>query len=131
MVEFELMSTCGDILDIRDKCLILEANTGQSEVFYYKTKGDYHRYLAECATGKDAEENSPVIYKAASDFAMTQLPPTYLLHLGVALRLSVFYYKILNSSDHAYLLAQIAFEDAVTELSGLSQEGYKVSTFVM
>ena len=49
-------------------------------MFYYKMKGDYHRYLAEFATGndrKEAAENSLVAYKAASDIAMTELPPTH------------------------------------------------------
>ena len=43
-------------------------------------KGDYHRYLAEFATGnerKDAAENSLLAYKAATDIAMTELPPTH------------------------------------------------------
>ncbi len=43
-------------------------------------KGDYHRYLAEFATGtdrKDAAENSLVAYKSASDIAMTELAPTH------------------------------------------------------
>ncbi len=38
------------------------------------------RYLAEFATGndrKEAAENSLVAYKAASDIAMTELPPTH------------------------------------------------------
>lgn len=37
-------------------------------------KGDYHRYLAEFASGsekKQSTENSLVAYKAASDIAMT------------------------------------------------------------
>lgn len=51
--------------------------------FAYR-KGDYHRYLAEFATGtdrKDAAENSLVAYKAASDIAMTELPPTHPIRL--------------------------------------------------
>ena len=50
------------------------------KVFYYKMKGDYHRYLAEFATAnerKDAAENSLVAYKAASDVALTELPTTH------------------------------------------------------
>lgn len=67
-------------------------------------KGDYHRYLAEFATGndrKEAAENSLVAYKAASDIAMTELPPTHPIRLGLALNFSVFYYEILNSPDRA------------------------------
>lgn len=67
-------------------------------------KGDYHRYLAEFATGndrKEAAENSLVAYKAASDIALTELPPTHPIRLGLALNFSVFYYEILNSPDRA------------------------------
>lgn len=54
-------------------------------------KGDYHRYLAEFATGterKDAAENSLVAYKAASDVATTELPSTHPIRLGLALNFS-------------------------------------------
>lgn len=67
-------------------------------------KGDYHRYLAEFATGndrKEAAENSLVAYKAASDIAMSELAPTHPIRLGLALNFSVFYYEILNSPDRA------------------------------
>lgn len=40
-------------------------------------------------------------YKAASDIAMTELPPTHPIRLGLALNFSVFYYEILNSPDRA------------------------------
>ena len=72
-------------------------------------KGDYHRYLAEFATGndrKEAAENSLVAYKAASDIAMIELPPTHPIRLGLALNVSVFYYEILNSPDRACRSAQ-------------------------
>lgn len=85
-----------------DKHLIPAASTGESKVFYYKMKGDYHRYLAEFATGNDrkqAAEHSLVAYKSASDIAMTELPPTHPIRLGLALNFSVFYYEILNSPD--------------------------------
>lgn len=91
-VEKELRDICSDILDVLDKHLIPCATTGESKVFYYKMKGDYHRYLAEFATGndrKEAAENSLVAYKAASDIAMTDLPPTHPIRLGLALNFSV------------------------------------------
>lgn len=73
-------------------------------VFPTSRKGDYHRYLAEFATGnnrKEAAENSLVAYKTATDLAMSELPPTHPIRLGLALNFSVFYYEILNSPDRA------------------------------
>ncbi|KAI2662128.1 14-3-3 protein epsilon [Labeo rohita] len=133
-VENELKSICNDILDVLDKHLIPAANTGESKVFYYKMKGDYHRYLAEFATGndrKEAAENSLVAYKAASDIAMIELPPTHPIRLGLALNFSVFYYEILNSPDRACRLAKAAFDDAIAELDTLSEDSYKDSTLIM
>ncbi|XP_034746038.1 14-3-3 protein epsilon isoform X1 [Etheostoma cragini] len=133
-VEKELKSICNDILDVLDKHLILAATTGESKVFYYKMKGDYHRYLAEFATGndrKEAAENSLVAYKAASDIAMIELPPTHPIRLGLALNFSVFYYEILNSPDRACKLAKEAFDNAIAELDTLSEDCYKDSTLIM
>ncbi|XP_014681291.1 PREDICTED: 14-3-3 protein epsilon isoform X1 [Priapulus caudatus] len=133
-VEKELNDICGDILGVLDKHLIPNANSGESKVFYYKMKGDYHRYLAEFANGsekKESTENSLVAYKAASDIAMTELPPTHPIRLGLALNFSVFYYEILNSPDRACRLAKAAFDDAIAELDTLSEESYKDSTLIM
>uniref|UniRef100_A0A2I2Y1X5 14-3-3 domain-containing protein n=1 Tax=Gorilla gorilla gorilla TaxID=9595 RepID=A0A2I2Y1X5_GORGO len=106
--------------------LICSANTGESKVFYYKMKGDYHRYLAEFATGndrKEAVENSLVGYKAASDIAMTELPPAHPIRLSLAPNFSLFYYEILcfSSPDRACRLAKAAFDDAIAELDTLSE----------
>merc|ERR1712164_74068 len=60
-VENELADICKDILSVLDDNLIPSATTGESKVFYYKMKGDYHRYLAEFQTAderKDAAEFS-------------------------------------------------------------------------
>merc|ERR1712126_547108 len=132
-VEKELRDICQDILDVLDKHLIPSSTTGESKVFYYKMKGDYHRYLAEFATGndrKEAAENSLMAYKAASDIAMSELPPTHPIRLGLALNFSVFYYEILNSPDRACRLAK-AFDDAIAELDTLSEESYKDSSLIM
>nr|CAI5823636.1 unnamed protein product [Callosobruchus analis]CAI5833886.1 unnamed protein product [Callosobruchus analis] len=94
----------------------------QKEESKFPLQGDYHRYLAEFATGndrKDAAEHSLVAYKSASDIAMTELPPTHPIRLGLALNFSVFYYEI------------AAFDDAIAELDTLSEESYKDSTLIM
>lgn len=96
--------------------------------------GDYHRYLAEFATGdkrKESADKSLEAYKAASEVAVTELPPTHPIRLGLALNFSVFYYEILNSPDRACHLAKQAFDDAIAELDTLSEESYKDSTLIM
>jgi len=133
-VETELSNICKDILSVLDEHLIPTATTGESKVFYYKMKGDYHRYLAEFATGnnrKEAAENALIAYKSASDIAVTELPPTHPIRLGLALNFSVFYYEILNSPDRACQLAKQAFDDAIAELDTLSEDSYKDSTLIM
>jgi len=133
-VETELTNICNDIVQVLDQHLIPTATSGESKVFYNKMKGDYHRYLAEFASGnarKEAAENSLIAYKSASDIAVTELPPTHPIRLGLALNFSVFYYEILNSPDRACQLAKQAFDDAIAELDTLSEDSYKDSTLIM
>jgi len=133
-IETEISNICNDILTIMDRHLIPSATTGESKVFYFKMKGDYWRYLAEFATGaqrKESAEHSLVAYKAAQDIALTDLPPTHPIRLGLALNFSVFYYEILNSPDRACHLAKQAFDDAIAELDTLNEESYKDSTLIM
>jgi len=133
-VERELGNVCNDILSVLDEHLIPSSTTSESKVFYYKMKGDYHRYLAEFATGnerKEAAENSLIAYKSASEIAVTELPPTHPIRLGLALNFSVFYYEILNSPERACHLAKQAFDDAIAELDTLSEDSYKDSTLIM
>jgi len=133
-VENELTNICNDILNVLDQHLIPSSTTGESKVFYYKMKGDYHRYLAEFAQAqarKEAAENSLIAYKSASDIAITELPPTHPIRLGLALNFSVFYYEILNSPDRACHLAKQAFDDAIAELDTLSEDSYKDSTLIL
>lgn len=86
------------------------------ELMFYNRKGDYHRYLAEFAIGdkrKDSADKSLEAYKAATEVAQTELPPTHPIRLGLALNFSVFYYEILNAPDQACHLAKQAFDDAI------------------
>lgn len=67
-IESELSSICAGILRLLDSRLVSAVVTAESKVFYYKMKGDYHRYLAEFKTGderKEAAESTLSSYKAA------------------------------------------------------------------
>jgi len=133
-IESELSEICNDILKLLDENLIPSASTHESKVFYYKMKGDYHRYLAEFATGArraEASDNSLQAYKAASEIAEKDLPPTHPIRLGLALNFSVFYYEIASSPDSACRLAKKAFDDAIADLDSLPEDSYKDSTLIM
>ncbi|KAL9274345.1 14-3-3-like protein [Drosera capensis] len=133
-IEIELSKICEGILELLDSHLVPSATAGESKVFYLKMKGDYHRYLAEFKTGaerKEAAESTLLAYKSAQDIALTELPPTHPIRLGLALNFSVFYYEILNSPDRACSLAKQAFDEAISELDSLGEESYKDSTLIM
>lgn len=134
-IESELSSTCADIIGLLDDKLIpgVKDDTDyEAIVFYYKMKGDYHRYEAEFKSDKEnAKESSLKAYGAANDLAMNQLESTHPIRLGLALNFSVFYYEICNSSSKACELAKKAFDDAITELDQLNEDSYKDSTLIM
>ncbi|TKA36370.1 14-3-3 protein [Friedmanniomyces endolithicus] len=126
-IELELEKVCQDVLDVLDDSLIPKAETGESKVFYHKMKGDYHRYLAEFASGEKRKGAATAAHEAYK----TELTPTHPIRLGLALNFSVFYYEILNSPDRACHLAKQAFDDAIAELDSLSEESYRDSTLIM
>ncbi|GKT83215.1 tyrosine 3-monooxygenase tryptophan 5-monooxygenase activation protein [Colletotrichum tofieldiae] len=132
-IEAELAKICDDILDVLDAHLIPSAKSGESKVFYHKMKGDYHRYLAEFAVGdrrKDSADKSLEAYKAATEVAQTELPPTHPIRLGLALNFSVFYYEILNAPTRpATLPSRLSM--MLLPLDTLSEESYKDSTLIM
>eukprot|EP00899_Mesostigma_viride_P002443 jgi/Mesvir1/1219/Mv17705-RA.1 len=133
-VEKELEEICKHILELLDQHLIPSSTTGESKVFYYKMKGDYHRYLAEFKTGperKESAEHTLNSYKSAQEIALSELAPTHPIRLGLALNFSVFYYEILNSPERACHLAKQAFDEAIAELDSLGEESYKDSTLIM
>jgi 14-3-3 protein epsilon len=133
-IETELVDICNDILSIIEDSLIPNSTSEEAKVFYYKMKGDYHRYLSEFQTGdarKTSASSALDAYQAASGIASSDLPPTHPIRLGLALNFSVFYYEILNSPDRACNIAKQAFDDAIAELDTLNEESYKDSTLIM
>jgi len=133
-IEQELVEICDDILSIIEESLIPNSTSEEAKVFYYKMKGDYHRYLSEFQQGpnrKASASSALDAYQSASAVASSDLPPTHPIRLGLALNFSVFYYEILNSPDRACHIAKQAFDDAIAELDTLNEESYKDSTLIM
>ncbi|OAY78231.1 14-3-3 protein 7 [Ananas comosus] len=122
-VEDELAKISNDILSIIAIHLLPSSTTGESIVFFYKMK--------EFADQSVKAYQLMMILQAATSTAMTDLPPTNPIRLGLALNFSVFYYEILNSPERACHLAKQAFDEAITELSSLSEESYKDSALIL
>lgn len=134
-VEAELSGICEDVLSLLDGTLLQESGIKDEErVFYFKMKGDYHRYMAEY---KEGEEGGKEVISDAS-FAYAQalesaksLQATNPIRLGLALNFSVFYYEIMQDQKKACHLAKEAFDNAVSELEDLTEEEYKDATLIM
>ena len=90
--EAELPEIYDGILAFMDKNLIPSTSTGESKMLYYKMKGDYYRYLAECATG-DAKgktaEGACVAYAEATKTSEKDLVAIHPILLGMALNIPV------------------------------------------
>jgi len=133
-IEKELHDICKDVMNVLDNHLIPHAQSDESNVFYYKMKGDYFRYMAEFTADdarKDASQKSLEAYQKALQVAEEKLPTTHPIRLGLALNFSVFYFEILNEPTKACDLAKKAFDAAISELDSLTEDSYKDSTVIM
>ncbi|PSS28670.1 14-3-3 protein [Actinidia chinensis var. chinensis] len=133
-VEFELSTACARILKLLDENLIPSASTSESRVFYLKTKGDYHRYLAEFKVGLEREiaaEDAMLAYKVAEKIARANLSPTNHVRLGLALNFSIFCYEIDQDFEKACSVARDALEDAVEERDALGHKFHKDSFLIL
>jgi len=129
-IEAELGEVCADVLSLLDKFLIPAAPSDDAKVYFYKMKGDYHRYFAEIDNGEEQREKAHEAYTKATEFAGA-LKATSPIRLGLALNFSVFYYEILKSPDKGCQLARLAFEEALNDPEVLDEEQHKEAALIM
>lgn len=133
-IEKELNARCEDILHVLAEVLVPGATDPESRVFYLKLKGDYHRYLAEFATGSQhnkCAQDAHDCYQSASDIAISELPKSHATRLGLALNFSVFYYEVFGSPEKACMLAKSAFDDAMSVMADLGEAEYQDSAQIL
>jgi len=130
-VEKELGDICNDIFSLLTDSLIPTSQSDESKVFFYKMKGDYHRYHAEVTAGDGQKNEAEASYAKAWELAQNSLRDTHPVRLGLALNYSVFFYEILKKPDEGCKLAKEAFDSAVEHLDQCDEAEYKESTLIM
>merc|ERR1712159_1180 len=134
-IEDELNRLIKDILSVLDSSLIPKSEgDNESKVFYLKMKGDYHRYMAEYASGAErgtAARDALDAYNDATMIASENLKTTHPIRLGLALNSSVFHYEIMNDPTNACQLAKSAFDEAIADIEQLEDDVYKDATTIM
>ena len=134
-IESELNKFCKDILGLLDSKLIPgAAGSNESQVFYLKMKGDYHRYIAEYSQGdahQQAQDGALAAYNSATEVATAHLKTTHPIRLGLALNSSVFHYEVMNDPTKACSLAKQAFDEAIADIEQLDDDVYKDATTIM
>ena len=97
-IEEELTRICQDILALLEQHLIPKTKSEEAQVFFYKMKGDYYRYIAEYAVADKrnaAAQKALSAYADAHEIGQKSLASTHPVKLGLALNYSVFYYEIM------------------------------------
>jgi len=133
-IETELNRYCNEILNLIDNQLLQKAPNAEAQVFYYKMKGDYFRYISEYTSGAEhnkAGDNAYEAYKSATEKAESSLKTTHPIRLGLALNYSVFHYEVKNDPSKACQLAKQAFDDAIADIDQIEEEQYKDATTIM
>ena len=134
IVEKELNKFCNSIIELLDTKLIPSANMKEANVFYLKMKGDYHRYIAEYASGdahSTASNDALKAYNFATEVAHEHLITTHPIRLGLALNSSVFYYEVMADPTKACQLAKSAFDEAIADIEQIDDDCYKDATTIM
>ena len=133
-VESEIRQLCMHILDLLTEQLIPFAASAEARVTFLKMLGDYHRYIAEIATGEERVMEGKAAaqaYADAANQAETALSVTSPARLALALNRSVFYFEILNVPDQACILARQAFEAATSAIESEGEEAFKESALIL
>ncbi|KAG0222090.1 hypothetical protein BGW42_006902 [Actinomortierella wolfii] len=136
-IESELEATCSDILKSLDALLNAESIKNgedvEGNVFYSKMKADYHRYVAEFATGEkraQASESAKLAYESATETSV-KLNPTHPIRLGLALNYSVFHYEIMEQPKLACEIAQKAYDAASNHNpSAIDSDSYQDTSLI-
>ena len=134
-VESDLEKSCLEIIELIDNYLLKGSNSNlEKSMFYNKIKGDCYRYLCEASPIPDKQKKLVTYAKMAYSNALTKsqsVDPVNPIRLGLSLNYAVFLYEIQKCHKKAVLLAQSAFDLAMSQVDKLKESAYQDSTYIM
>lgn len=129
----DLQALCNETIETIDKILIPNADSIESQVFFYKMRGDLYRYMSESSDSDEvhkindeAEQSYEKAMKLCED-----LPVSNPVRLGTILNSAVFFYEHKNETGRAIELVKSALNDPDCNLDELSDGSRENSAAVL
>ena len=107
-IKLELQNKCQEIINMIKTDAMKSISDIDNQAFFLKMIGDYYRYMGESAKGevlKMARDGALKHYQEAQT-AVEGLHACNSVKLGIALNLSVFYYKDMDDFKQACEIAE-------------------------
>lgn len=133
-IEEELTKLCADAVNFTEQLIASKKLDKESEVFFSKMKGDFHRYVLEFIQNESARASHikelNKAYKNALEIA-ENLKATHPLRLNVSLNYAIYFFEIEKKTQDACNLAMTAFEQATQEMAYIDEGTYQDTMKVM
>lgn len=131
-----LMGICKEAIDLIDTVLLPGTTENESLIYYYKTRADYLRYMAEFKEEQEREsiiKQSELSYQTALHLAQSNkhLKKSDPLYLGLALNFAVCEVEFMSKKKEVIAFTEAVFKEAVKTLDELDEEKYAEAANIM
>ena len=133
-IEKEIRDVCTELQIIIDKYLIPNVDEHENEVYLYKLKADYYRYICEFAKEKEYEENlknSEDFYKKAYNISIKNLPVNNCTRVGLALNYAIFLYEVKGDKKTAFDVAKKTFDESMKFVDDLEKSKWRDTLLII
>ena len=123
-IEKEIRDVCNELQILLDKYLIPNVEEHEIEVYLYKLKADYYRYICEFAGEKEYEDNlknSENFYEKAYNISNKNLPVNNCTRVGLALNYAIFLYEVKGDKKVAFDIAKKTFDESMKFVDDLEK----------
>ncbi|KAG6550386.1 hypothetical protein Mapa_008349 [Marchantia paleacea] len=114
-VESEMRDICETFIRLMDNHVLGTAGMGEPQVFCWRAKADFQRYLADFSSSQKYKIVAEFSYKRAQELASKHLGPLNQQRLHLAVNFFIFYFEVKNCPDKALTVAQEALDLAESE----------------